>query len=846
MRTTNLIQSYLNNSQATRQYNADKAVKDFDVKKELSNRTFIKPLPSNGKLVRTGPMDILSETKKNFKYDFNAFRHAVKGEANDHELGRLNDVGMKLGGLAIASYLFTKKQTPMTKLFEFVGLASFFGAMDIWPKLFIQLPAWLIHGVNVRQQYEDSFGRKKMFYQDHQFIPWDLYQEDEINKIGDRLGVPKNIPNRREYIQEKMRKIALQNNTMWMLTAGFATPLMSALICNRLEKPIAKYMDQRMDKKANSLLTNFSQEIKKYDFSKNNEALAKILDGNIGKTITPELVEEISLNMTNGLDHMVAVGLEKDLDKLLVSENRYHISSETLDNVRNVLKDAFSEVNLNPEQLEKLLPDNASIIDAFSNKNLLNGEVKEFSDHTKAITNLMESRIQELVKDNPDGLLAKQLNFAFNEFLHSSGHNVDSILVGAFKSSPTAILTEQAANTLKEVSGFLNKLKAEKIVLDRYQYIKVAQAPETGLANSWNEINESFLKIMKFTPEEIQKGRIDGEIAGEVLRNKLETIAADRQSYAAFVDEMQKLLSSLHSKMATLDMTQDESINLYKALVNSSFDGAAGNLWQKGMTNTVEALTGFADTSKTSSKDLMFDFVTSRFEGVKNSFYRMLDAADVFYKVAHVEGLDHVLTPQVLKETKEEIVELGKSILINGHASDYSVKFWQLRNAEPNTSDYGQITSRNGKVVNEYFGKADEAKLIEYSNDRLYFDKVMKFMFGGDIHQDTDVKIKNSVFYEDFKNYRRKVLDFLGGEHYFVKNNFLVDGKRVDSSSEFKFLLSGCPLNEMFSKIFNNSFNSKAWFSMFGKLGAGLVGVTLLSQFFIGRTKKPQQSKEVK
>lgn len=239
MRTTNLIQSYVTKHPNAQQYNSDKAVRDFDVKKELSNRTFIKPLPSNGKLVRTGPMDILSETKKNVKYDFNAFRHAVKGEANDHELGRLNDVGMKLGGLAIASYLFTKKQTPMTKLFEFVGLASFFGAMDIWPKLFIQLPAWLVHGVNVRQQYEDSFGRKKMFYQDHQFIPWDLYKDDEINKIGDRLGVPKNIPNRREYIQEKMRKIALQNNTLWMLTAGFATPLMSALICNRLEKPLA-------------------------------------------------------------------------------------------------------------------------------------------------------------------------------------------------------------------------------------------------------------------------------------------------------------------------------------------------------------------------------------------------------------------------------------------------------------------------------------------------------------------------------------------------------------------------------------------------------------------------------
>lgn len=846
MRTTNLIQSYVTKHPNAQQYNSDKAVRDFDVKKELSNRTFIKPLPSNGKLVRTGPMDILSETKKNVKYDFNAFRHAVKGEANDHELGRLNDVGMKLGGLAIASYLFTKKQTPMTKLFEFVGLASFFGAMDIWPKLFIQLPAWLVHGVNVRQQYEDSFGRKKMFYQDHQFIPWDLYKDDEINKIGDRLGVPKNIPNRREYIQEKMRKIALQNNTLWMLTAGFATPLMSALICNRLEKPLAKYMDQKVDKQANSLLTNFSQEIKKYDFSKNEAALTKILEANAGKTITPELVQQISSNLTNGLDHMVSVGLEKDLDKLLISGNRYNISQETLENVHKVLKEVFSEVPLTSEQLGQIIPDNSAITEAFASRNLLNGDVKEFSEHSKTIQTLLEARINEFTKADPDSVLSKQLNFALKEFIHSSEHNADSALVEAFKFRPTAVLTPEAANTIREVSTVLNKLKAEKIVLDRYSYIKVAQAPETGLANAWNEINESFLKIMKFTPEEIRKGRIDSEIAGEVLRNKLEIITADKQSYTAFVDEMQKLLSSLHSKMATLDMTQDESINLYKALVNSSFDGASNSLAQRGMVNTVEALTGFAHTAKTSSKDLMFDFVTSRFEGVKNSFYRMLDAADVYYKVSQLEGLDHVLTPQTLKETKEEIVELGKSLLVNGHASDYSVKFWQLRNAEPNTSDYGQISVRNGKVLNEYFGKADEAKLMEYSNDRHYFDKVMKFMFGGDIHHDTDEKIKNSVFYEDFKNYRRKVLDFLGGEHYFVKENFLVDGKRVNSSSEFKFLLSGCPLNEMFSKLFNNSFNSKAWFSMFGKLGAGLVGVTLLSQFFIGRTKKPQQVKEVK
>ena len=141
---TNLIQAYLNGSPAAKQYNSDKAAKDFDVHKELNNRTFIKPLPSNGKLVRNNLFDIPAEFFKDVKYDINALRHSVKGEANDHELGRLNDMGMKLGGVAIASYLFTRKSTPLTKVMEFVGLASFFAAMDVWPKLALQLLS-LIH-----------------------------------------------------------------------------------------------------------------------------------------------------------------------------------------------------------------------------------------------------------------------------------------------------------------------------------------------------------------------------------------------------------------------------------------------------------------------------------------------------------------------------------------------------------------------------------------------------------------------------------------------------------------------------------------------------------------------------
>ena len=242
--TTNLIQNYIaskplggykaqqQNTQTTIVNSPKKPMPNFDIQHELDNRTFIKPLKGKGKLVSGNIFNAPALMVKDGIYDAKALKHAIKGEANDHELGKINDIGLKLGGLAIAGYLFTRKQTPMTKGMEFVGLGSFLASMAIWPKIAIQLPAYLIHGVNVQKEYEDSFGRKKPFYQDPQFIPWDLYSDEEIQKIGNRLGVDKNIPNRRDAIQEKMKKIAIQNNTLWMLSAGFATPVKISLICN--------------------------------------------------------------------------------------------------------------------------------------------------------------------------------------------------------------------------------------------------------------------------------------------------------------------------------------------------------------------------------------------------------------------------------------------------------------------------------------------------------------------------------------------------------------------------------------------------------------------------------------
>ena len=104
---TNLIQTYMNNRPS--------ADRNLDIKYELSNRTFIKPLPASGKLVENGVFVAPSLWSKDVKYDFNSFNKTLHGQGNDHELGKINDIGMKLGGLAIAGYLMTRKNTPLKK-----------------------------------------------------------------------------------------------------------------------------------------------------------------------------------------------------------------------------------------------------------------------------------------------------------------------------------------------------------------------------------------------------------------------------------------------------------------------------------------------------------------------------------------------------------------------------------------------------------------------------------------------------------------------------------------------------------------------------------------------------------
>jgi hypothetical protein len=204
---------------------------------------------------------------------------------------------------------------------------------------------------------------------------------------------------------------------------------------------------------------------------------------------------------------------------------------------------------------------------------------------------------------------------------------------------------------------------------------------------------------------------------------------------------------------------------------------------------------------------------------------------------------------------KEEMIEMSKQLLIGGHSSDYAVKFFFLRDPDlnpDNLSDeqrkafFSDIKTEMGKVVNEFYGKKAVEQLADNPHDRIFYDSAMRLMYSDRLSPKTKEKIENSMFFKNFEQYRKELFSYLGGDEYFTKKNHKVVGGSDNSTAEFRFQLLGSSLDDMFTKLFNQKYNTKTWLKMFGGLGAGLLGLTVLSQFFMGKMPKDKIIKENK
>jgi len=314
------------------------------------------------------------------------FWNAINGKGTDYTIGRINDGAKFVGSLGIAAALASTAKNTKIKMMEFVGFATWFGSMSLWPK-FIGTAVKATKGVDINQEYVDSYGRRKRFYEDAQYIPWDLYSKKELNKLGDDLGVPKNIENRSDAIKEKAKQVAVQSNTLMMITAGFATPAITALICNGLEKPVDKIVETYKLFNAKMKLNKLSAK-SLIDNPKANDNLHNLLGAAENIEATPEQMKNISLAFNEFKSTTIGDGVFRELDNIMQAGNRVVKPSDHMNTLfANATKpgdDKLQEIFGNsPEIIEKV----KTTLKQFSDKDigdLVGKEVKLNVEATKA------------------------------------------------------------------------------------------------------------------------------------------------------------------------------------------------------------------------------------------------------------------------------------------------------------------------------------------------------------------------------------------------------------------------------------------------------------------------------
>lgn len=263
------------------------------------------------------------------------FAKAMKtGEISDNNLGRLNGLGMKLGAGLIAAFLAIHSKTKTEAAMKVIGGGAFLASMNLWPKLFIQMPTKLMHGVDINQKYVNAQGDKKEFFLDNQFIPWDITD----------------VKSEKE--QRRQSKVALQSRTLTLATAGFATPLSASLIGNAVEPKLYNHFVKQGVEKTSNILSN-PEALKSYMEGakaevRNEKELSQLLAGYESKTLDNEFFKKLSgiLNISDiqevlrdsddvkPLKNIRYTELSSELEKLYASQAQVDVES-----LKEALKD---------------------------------------------------------------------------------------------------------------------------------------------------------------------------------------------------------------------------------------------------------------------------------------------------------------------------------------------------------------------------------------------------------------------------------------------------------------------------------------------------------------------------
>jgi len=843
----------------------------------------IHPLPPKGHLVNDNLSNSIKFFFEDIKYNIKSVKNGINGEANDHQLGRLNDVGIVTAGILIATYLASKTTNPKARIMEYVGLGTFLTAMSIYPKLVINMPAKLLHGYDIDKEFIDDQGRKKSVMQDSNYVPYDMYlgdvPEEDISIIGDKMGIPKDIKNRNDLIREQMRKIATQNNTLWMLTAGI-TPALTALLCCGLENFI------------------IAPAIEKSNITRYNNSIAKALKN------TSKMSDDISSIKSNMLSKKIETFLSKyknqelpkeEFDKLLdmFSEGLFENTTEGIkDDLSRILNTSVTNgsqsVFVNDEILESILNDSKKKISK-SNKDLLEKVLipskEELSNiiknHTSNANNIIKVENISIIRNELSKLIDSRIQTIKKvpkEFLLSQKNDILEYITNSLNSKKSFYVTDENIKKITDFAKILGEFKENKKILSNAKAFQVEHAQDTIIARSYDKFEKTLLKELDIKFSDLKKMRESEKYTKELLDKKFMEIAKDEARFKKTMERLGDVVSDLEVKLNGKSETNSNLLNLINAIENNynktaqrlsklgSFDSTIDRLVKQDVstlknnlqsrTDLFDALDGITENKYKdlfnngndfwklseekrieyikanangvgSSKNLEISKIIERYQGAKNSFNRVLHTLDVYKRALSPEKFAKTLYGKS-PEYVSDIIKKGKDTLLYASSSDHVLKLDTVNNPSFYKDLMNSVWTSD---VGEFYSTKQKGYITDVTKESLSKNNSMAKGNVLDRFQFYITRFRNIVANND--------IDFTKPNHILnpdIRNQYSKEGK---TRMSFFNLVGQTPV-DMARGAASRKFATQKWLRIISAITTSVFGITLLAQFGFGKISNPQ------
>ncbi len=780
----------------------------------------VKPNEAKAKLIKQGPVSAAFSAVKDTFQDGKNFKKAVKtGKLGDNNLGRLNDLGMKLGAVAIAAYLaLNKSQTKTESIMKFVGGGTFFATMALWPKLAINLPARIVHGFNIGQRYTSAQGDKKDFFLDNQFLPWDAYSKYEMSEIGSRTGIDFYSDNGEEKIRRKMQKTALQNRTLWMATAGFATPLMTSLVGNAVEPKIKDAVITKGYENTRNIIQAgaLGEKIAGSDtLVRNNKAIQALFNQYEGKEFDDKffstLADMLQLHAPEYKTKMTKDGLAlvKGKDGQFVAVEAPLFKSA--DDVKPIAK--FSG---NIDETVVALKNMLASSSAFDMEKL-EAQLKQTRD----------KKMRVLGEDKVKNILAALGNNPTEEALRETleNNNVPKQLINSLVTSTRKTKAKDSSEFLEEVLKYNTDTVGEvrgriKAYIDLLNPV-IGARDESVYTREYRDALGNLYAQM-----DLPYKSINGKPSLKNIHSSTEAITETLSDYFSAQVEKNPRGSEKYTNFLTGLLSENKARTEYNV---SGFAKLLNRISNKENKNVFDEF--FLKHIAPNIQERALKKVDAAIEtasAIKTEKEEVVDALleNKTFEAVIPDSLRNPLTDAIFgkKEgTPNSIVKAVRDFCSNERVNLTSVETAPILCANfaagLKNKKFGNLTAGDIEVIEKLLYGGN----ISYRNNQLFLANEKEY------NRIIDMILKESGFNEEetvIKDIKQRVADL----------------KNLSGSNDEKYRRA-VALDSQFKTFLTNKFNNKHWERIFIPAALVLVGVTLLVQPFFGNIKKEYPDK---